>query len=67
MTQTTMLVCCPDYPMLLTERTRKSIILTPLGHQMESDKPGKDCEFYESVSVRNYLMKVFDKDTYFIE
>ncbi len=31
---------------------------------MESDKPGKDREFYESVSVRNYLMNVFDKDTY---
>jgi hypothetical protein len=31
---------------------------------MESDKPGIDREFHESVSVRNYLMKVFDKDTY---
>jgi hypothetical protein len=31
---------------------------------MESDKPGIDCEFYESVSVRNYLMEVFDKDNY---
>jgi hypothetical protein len=34
---------------------------------MESDKPGIDCEFYESVSVRNYLMEVFDKDTYCVE
>ncbi len=48
-----MLVGIPDYPVLQTERTGKSIILTSFGHQMESDKPGKDREFYESVSVRN--------------
>jgi len=30
----------------------------------ESDKPGRNWDFLVSLSVRNFLMKLFDKDTY---